>query len=122
MNDITDLNPMLRRRKQSACEHVVVLVDEALAFLECEACQKELSPYWWIGRLCAEWNQRRKELLEYEDKILKAHQQSVAMMNHRAARLQAEIETLEAKKRQLMQEQVGGAPLGKQVKRWKRAP
>lgn len=117
---VIDLNPVLRIRRQSSCEHSSVLVDETLADLECEACGKQLNPYCWIAQLCAEWDAYATTIREHEERVGKEHAQHVAGMNHRAERLRAEIETLEAKKRQLMAEEVRGAPLGKQVKRWRR--
>ena len=117
---VIDLNPVLRVRRQSACEHSSVLVDETLADLECEACGKQLNPYWWIAGLAAQWNEHTQRIVDHEAKMLEQHKQNIAMMNHRAERLRLEIETLEAKKRQLMAESVGGQPLGRQVKRWRR--
>lgn len=120
MSGVVDLNPLLRIRRQSSCAHSSIVIDETLADLECEACGKQLNPYIWIAQLCAEWDATATAIREYEERIGKEHAQRVEMMNHRVARLQAEIETLEAKKRQLMAEDVRGAPLGKQVKRWRR--
>lgn len=117
---IIDLNPVLRVRRQSACEHSSVIVDETLADLECEACGKQLNPYWWIAGLAAEWNEYAQRIADHEAEMLKQHEQNIAMMNHRADRLRLEIETLEAKKRQLMVEQINGQLLGQQVKRWRR--
>lgn len=117
---IIDLNPVLRVRRQSACEHPSVLVDETLAELECETCGKLLNPYWWIADLAAQWNEFTQRIVDHEARCLEQHKQSIAMMNHRHERLRLDIETLEAKKRQLMTEQINGQPLGQQVKRWRR--
>lgn len=118
---VIDLNPILRSRRQSACDHPSLLLDETLADLECESCGKQINPYWFIGQLMAEWDEYSKRVQEHEDAMCKQHEQSIAMMNHRAERLQLDIDTLEAKKRQLMSEPVNGEPLGKQVKRWRRS-
>lgn len=125
--DLVDLNPLLRKRRQSTCEHPTVLVDETLADLECEECGKQVNPYWFIARIAEDWESDARALREYEAQIKeheaaaqKQHEQNIASMNYRAERLRLEIETLEAKKCQLMAEQVGGQALGQQVKRWKR--
>lgn len=119
---IIDLNPVLRIRRQEACRHASVLINETLAELECEACGKLVNPYWWIAGLCAEWDEVAQRIADHEADVMKQHEVNIAMMNHRAERLRLEIETLESKKRQLMTEQVNGEPLGLQVKRWKRTP
>lgn len=117
---VLDLNPVLRVRRQSGCPHEVVVVDEALAHLACEACEKEINPYWWIQRLAAEWSATCDRIDKHEDEMREQHERNIAMMNHRAAQLAAEIDTLEAKKRQLMHERVGDQALGQQVKRWRK--
>jgi hypothetical protein len=94
---IIDLSPLLKMRRQSGCTHSVLLVEEALAELECEAL-----------------------VAEHEAKVKVEHERAIAHMNARAAQLRADVETLEAKKRQLMTEQIGGQTLGQLVKRWRR--
>lgn len=122
-----DLNPLLRRRRQAACDHPSVLIDASLADLECEVCGKQINPYWFIERLAEGWNEGAKRLEEYdarikehEAKMIEQHERNISIMNARAAQLRADVQTLEAKRRQLMLEDVGGKPLGVQVKRWRR--
>jgi predicted RNase H-related nuclease YkuK (DUF458 family) len=117
---VIDLNPVLRIRRQSACEHASVLVDETLADLECEACGKQLNPYSWIASLCADWDACAKRIADHEAKVTEEHARYIAGLNARTAQLHADIATLEAKKRQLMAEEVMGAQLGRQVNRWRR--
>lgn len=118
--DILDINPVLGRRRQALCEHACVLIDPELAEAECEACGKLINPYWLLDRFAEQWDDYARVIRDHEATIGEEHRQRVAMMNHRTERLRAEIETLEAKKRQLMTEQVAGQALGQQVKRWKR--
>lgn len=117
---VLDIMPVLRARRRSTCEHINVSVDGALAHLECEECEQQINPYWWIERLVGRWSAEMGRIAEHEERARAETNRNITGMNHRIERLRLEIETLEAKKRQLQAEVVNGAPLGRQVKRWKR--
>lgn len=127
--NVIDLQPLIQRRKQASCAHQAIIIDAAEAELECKSCGKQISPYWYLEKLAENWEQweslhdeHKRQCQEYMDKVTATCNARIEDMNRRVRQLGEDINRLQAEKRALMNEQVGGVRVGDRVERWRRVP
>ncbi len=120
---VISLEPLIRRRKQRACKHVHVEVDDDAASLTCITCDAEIDPWWYIRRLASHEVRVREHYDEINRQGLAAiekHNAWVVTANATIQRLNAEIQHLADVKNKLTNESVNGERLGTVARRHRR--
>ena len=96
---LLDLQPMIRKRKQDACEHDHAEVSLSTAELDCVDCGAPIDPWWYLRKLATEDEQRREYNEEFQREVDKQTAQGRAAIE----RLNADIQKANAEIRRLIE-------------------
>lgn len=122
--DLLDLQPRIRERKASACEHMHIEVSLVEAELECVDCGANLDPWWYLRKLATDDAAQRAYDAEFRQ-IVQTHErtakEALAKINADIVTVAAELNRLREIKSELCNELMpDGRPLGAHAPRRRR--